>query len=96
MTVYRNVRNQTKEQRDEAIKQTNEKANDNQVKTLTVDTSFNKISNFTTDVSLDKTYTIKVLSQESNITTDPLESKTSANKFSLDYRLLTKHLRHLK
>ena len=92
-TAYRNARDWTKEQRDEAIKRANKRANDSQVGTLAVDASFGEVSNFTTDASLDETYTIEALSQESNTTADPPESETSMDELALDYRLPAKRLR---
>jgi hypothetical protein len=64
---------------------------------LAVNTGFSGVSSFTTSALLDETYIIKALSQESNTTADPLESKTSVDELTLDYRLLAKRLRrHLK
>jgi ERCC4-type nuclease len=100
-TAYRNARDWTKEQRDEAIKRANKKVNDSQIRTLAVNASFGGISSFTTEDSLDEAYTIEALSQESrtslnegsNITADPPESKTSMDELAIDYRLPTKRLR---
>ena len=61
-TTYQNVRDWTKEQRNETIKRTNERVNDSQVGTLVVNVSFNEISNFITKVLLDEIYTIETLS----------------------------------
>ncbi|ERF69373.1 hypothetical protein EPUS_08645 [Endocarpon pusillum Z07020] len=104
-TAYRNARDWTKEQRDEAIKRANEKVNDSQVGTLAVDASFGGISSFTTEDSLDEAYMIEALSQESrtsldegsNIATDPPESETSTDKLTINYSLTAKRLkRHSK
>ncbi|KAL9103882.1 MAG: hypothetical protein Q9163_001119 [Psora crenata] len=48
-TAYRNARDWTKEQRDQAIKRANERVNDSQVGTLAIDASFGGASSFTTD-----------------------------------------------
>jgi hypothetical protein len=93
-TAYRNARDWTKEQRDQAIKRANERANDSQVGTLA---GFSGVSSFTTGASLDETYIIEALSQESNTSADPPESETSTDELALDYRLPAKRLRrHLK
>jgi hypothetical protein len=92
-TAYRNARDWTKEQRDEAIKRANEKANDSQVGPLAVDASFGGVFSFTTEASLNETYTIEALSQESNTTADPPESETSMDELAIDYRLPAKRLR---
>lgn len=92
-TAYRNARDWTKEQRDEAIKRANERANDGQVGTLAVDAGFSGVSSSTTGASLDESYTIEALSQESNTTADPPESEPSTDELALDYRLPAKRLR---
>ena len=104
-TVYRNARDWTKEQRDEAIKQTNERAFDSQSGTLSAEASFSRAFSFTTGASLDETYTTEALSQESpvslnkdsNTTADPPESETSTDELAQDYALSAKRLkRHSK
>ncbi len=93
--AYRNARDWTKEQRDEAIKRANERASDSQIRTLTVDASF------TTSTSLDEIDTIEALSQESQTslnkdsytTVDPPESETSTDELASDYRFSAKRLR---
>lgn len=46
-TAYRNARDWTKEQRDEAIRRANERANNSQVGTPAVDASFGGVSSVT-------------------------------------------------
>lgn len=65
-TLYRNARDWTKEQRDEAIRRANKRANDSQVRTLAVDASLGGVSSFPTEASLDQAYTIETLSQKSH------------------------------
>lgn len=99
--AYRNARDWTREQRDEAIERANTRVNDSQVGTLAVDASFSRISSFTTGASSNETDTIEALSQESQIsqnkysytTTDPPESETSTDELASDYRLPAKRLR---
>jgi hypothetical protein len=104
-TAYRNARNWTKEQRDEAIRRANERANDSQVETLAIDASFSGVSSFTTEASLDEASTIKALSQESQtslnegskITADLQESETSTDELASDYKVPAKRSsRHSK
>ena len=104
-TAYRNARDWTKEQRDEAIRRANERANDSQVGTLAVDASFGGVSSFTTEASLDEASTIKALSQESqtslnegsNIIADLQESETSTDELASDYKVPAKRSgRHSK
>ena len=100
-TAYRNARDWTKEQRDEAIRRANEAADGNQVGTLAVDASLSGVPSCTTGASQDETYTTKALSQESqtslnkdsNTTADPLESESSTDELALDYKLPAKRLR---
>lgn len=100
-TAYRNARDWTKEQRDEAIRRANEAADDSQVGMLALDASFCGDTSCTTGASQDKTYTIKALSQQSqtslnkdsNTTADPPESESSTDELALDYKLPAKRLR---
>lgn len=97
-TAYRNAREWTKEQRDEAIRRANERANNSQVGTLVVDESFGGVSSFTTEASLDKTSTIEAPSQESqtslnegsNVTADLQEPETSTDELASDYNVPAK------
>ncbi|KAL8700950.1 MAG: hypothetical protein Q9201_005166 [Fulgogasparrea decipioides] len=96
--AFRNARDWAKEQRDEAIKQANERAFDNQFGTLAADASFSRGLSFTAGASLDETDTIEVLSQESqtslnkgsNTTANPPESETSTDELAPDYILPAK------
>jgi hypothetical protein len=88
-TAYRNARDWTKEQRDEAIRRANERVNDSQVGTLAVDASFGGISSFTTEASLDEAYTIEALSQESRTSLNE-ESETSTDELASDYKVPAK------
>lgn len=98
-TAFRNARDWSKEQRDDAIKRANKRANNSQVGTLAVDAS--GVSGFTTDAPLDETYTIEALSQDSqsslnkdsNTIADPPESETSTDELAFDYRLPVKRSR---
>ncbi|KAL8932935.1 MAG: hypothetical protein Q9211_006046 [Gyalolechia sp. 1 TL-2023] len=92
-TAYRNARDWTKAQRDEAIKRANKRARDSQVETVAMDASVAGVASFTTDASRDETYTVEALSQESNTTADPPESETSTDELTLDCRLPVKRLR---
>ena len=65
VTAYRNARDWTKEQRDEAIKQANERVVDIQSGTLVADASFSRVFSFTAGASFDELDTIEALSQES-------------------------------
>ena len=90
-TAYRNARDWTKEQRDEAIKRANERANDNQVGSL-VGASIDEVSSFATEALLDGASTIEALSQESqtslaegsNFAADLPKSETSADELAAD------------
>ena len=101
-TAYRNARDWTKEQRDEAIRRANERANDRQVGTLAVEASFGGV---TTEASLDETSTIEAPSQESqtslnegsNITADLQESESSIDELASNYKVPAKRSsRHSK
>lgn len=100
-TAYRNARDWTREQRDEAIERANKRVNDSQVGAPAVNANFSRVSSFTTDASSNETDTIEVLSQESQIlqnkysytTTDPPESETSTDELASDCRLPAKRLR---
>ena len=50
--AYRNARDWTKEQRDEAIWRANERVDDSQIGTLAVDASFGGVSSSTTEGSI--------------------------------------------
>lgn len=96
--AYRNARDWAKEQRDEAIKQANERVNDSQVGTLAVDASFGGVASFTTEASLNEASTIELLSQESqtslnegsNLTADLQQSETSTDELASDYKVPAK------
>jgi hypothetical protein len=91
---YRNAMDWAKEQRDEAIRQANERAGECQAGTLAVDASFGQASSFASEATLDGIYTIEALSQESrtpltedsNTTTRLQKSETSSGEPSVDYR----------
>ncbi len=85
-TAYRNARDWTKEQRDEAFKRANERANDSQVGTSAVNTGLSGVSSSTTKDST-------LLNKGSNITADPPDSETSADELAIDYGLPAKRLR---
>jgi len=97
-TAYRNARDWVKEQRDEAIKRANERANDSQAGASAVNSSFGPVSSFASEASLDEPYTIEPLSQESrtslnedsNTAANPQESEISTDELRLDYRLPAK------
>jgi hypothetical protein len=103
--AYRNARDWAKEQRDEAIKQANERANESQVRPSAADASgISVASSFATEAS-EEPYTIEPFSQESrtslnedSLTTgDFQESETSTDEHALDYRLPAKRsVRHRK
>jgi len=104
-TAYRNGIDWAKEQRDQAIKRANERANDSQAGAPAIDSSFDPVSSFASEASLEEPYTIKPLSQESqtllsedsNTTANPQESETSTDELVLDYRLPAKRSsRHSK
>ena len=100
-TAFRNASDWTKEQRNEAIRRANERADNSQVEMLAVDTSFDEFSGFTTDVSPDETHTTEALgngsqtslNKDSNTTADPPESETLTDELALDYNLPAKRLR---
>ena len=104
VTAYRNARDWTKEQRDEAIERANERANDNQVGTSAVDASFGGVSSFATEASSDQAPGIEALSQESRAwpnkiltpAADLQESESSMDELALDYEHLTKRWRSSK
>lgn len=85
-TAYRNARDWTKEQRDEAIRRANEVADDSQVETLVVDASFRVVPGCRTDSQTS-------LNKNSNTTADPPESESSTDELALDYKLPAKRLR---
>lgn len=58
-TAYRNARDWTEEQRDEAIRQANERANGSQIETLVVNESFGLASSFVSEASVDEGYTME-------------------------------------
>ena len=91
-TAYRNARDWTKEQRDEAIKQANERAADSQVRTLATGASFSRVSSFTNGEPLSQESQTS-LKKGSTTTADPPESETSMDELALDYRLPAKRLR---
>ena len=101
VTAYRNARDWTKEQRDEAINQANERVNDSQTGILAVDAGFSRVSSFTASASVDEIDTIQALSQESqtslnkdsNTTADRSESETSTDELARDYTLPAKRLK---
>jgi hypothetical protein len=100
-TAYRNARDWTKEQRDEAIKQANERAADSQSGTQAANASFSRVFSFTAGASFGKFDTIEALSQESqaslnkdsNTTTDP---ETSTDKLAVENKFPAKRLRRQK
>ena len=65
VTAYRNARDWAEEQRDEAIKRSNEKVKDRPVERLAVNASSSKISRFPTAGSLEEASPTKALSQDS-------------------------------
>lgn len=85
-TAYRNARDWTKKQRDEAIRRANEVADDSQVETLVVDASFSAVPGCITDFQTS-------LNKDSNTTTDPPESESSTDELALDYNFPAKRLR---
>ena len=104
-TAFRNASDWAKEQRDEAIRRANERANDSQAGALAVDESFGLVSSFVSEASLDELYTIEAVSQESrtspnegsNITANLQESETSTDELLSDFRLPAKRFsRHSK
>jgi hypothetical protein len=90
-TAYRNARDWTKEQRDEAIRRENERANDSQVETLAVDTSdFSLITSFASEASLEP-YEIEPLTHESRTSlSEDSNTETSTDELALDSGLPTK------
>ena len=104
-TYYRNGMDWAKEQRDEAIRQANERAGECQAGTLTIDASFAQASSIASEATLDGTYTIEALSEESrtaltedsNTITHFQESQTSSGEPAVDYRAPVKRSsEHLK
>lgn len=90
VTGYRNARDWAKEQRDEAIKRSNEKVKDRPVERLAVNASSGKISRFPTAGSPEEASPNEALSKDSPISlhegsdvtakVDKLESSKSKNK----------------
>jgi hypothetical protein len=103
-TAYRNAREWTKEQRDEAIKQANKTAVEIQSGRLAADASFSRVFSFTAAASSNELETIEALSQESpalpnkdsNTTADPSESETSTDELSVEYTFPAKRSRRQK
>ncbi|MCJ1313685.1 hypothetical protein MMC25_007364 [Agyrium rufum] len=77
VTYYRNGKDWTKKQRDEAIRRANEKVNKDCAKTLATDTCFAQASSFASEATSDKTYTIEAFTKESR-TSRIEESNTNA------------------
>lgn len=65
-THYQNARDWAKEQRDEAIRRANKRADKCQARTLAINASFGQASNVASEATLNGTYTIEALSQESH------------------------------
>lgn len=65
VTAYRNARDWAKEQRDEAIKRSNEKVKDRQIERLAINASSGEFSSFATESSLKRPSTFEPLSQGS-------------------------------
>lgn len=66
-TYYRNAREWAKEQRDEAIRQANERVSESQPATFAVDTTFNEVTSFASEATLDGISTIAAFSQGSQV-----------------------------
>ena len=63
VTAYRNAKDWAKEQRDVAIKRSNEKVKNRQIKRLAINASSDKFSSFITESSLNRASTFEALSQ---------------------------------
>ncbi|MCJ1245699.1 hypothetical protein MMC30_002903 [Trapelia coarctata] len=90
-TWFRNARDWTKEQRDDAIARANEKANDSQAGAPAVDVSnFSLVTSFASDASLEP-YEIEPLTQESRTSlNEDSNTETSTDELALDYRFPAK------
>lgn len=103
-TAYRNARDWTREQRDEAIERANKRVNDSQNETLAVNAGLSTVSSFTTDASPNETDTITAPSQESRIsqkkssctTTESPESETSTDENRLPAKRVRRHSKRLR
>ena len=92
-SAFRNARDWAKEQREEAIKNANQRVHDNQVGTPTVDANFGPVPGFTSEASQDELSTIDSLSPESqpspnqglNATVILQDFETSTDELILDY-----------
>jgi hypothetical protein len=84
-TAYRNARDWTKEQRDDAIARANKRANDSQAGALAVDASdFSLITSFASEASLEP-YKIEPLCQESQTSlNEDSDTGTSTDELALD------------
>ena len=93
-TYYRNAREMAKEQRDEAIRQANERVNECQPATSAVDTSFGEATSFASVATLDGTSTLEALSQESQTlsTADSNTTITFPGSVTPSERLQSNHI----
>jgi hypothetical protein len=94
-TYYRNARDWTKEQRDEAIRLANERAGESQAGALAVDASSGQASSFASVATLEEDHTLSqesraLLNEDSNTTTNLQESETLSCELALDYRIPVK------
>ena len=97
-TWFRNARDWTKKQRDDAIARANERANDSQVGALTVDASdFSLVTSFASDASLEP-YEIEPLTQASRTSLNKdSNTEASTDQLALDYKVPAKRSsRHSK